>query len=82
MQFLNQLQAELKIGFWCVWFLSYVELLPDFQLQSETCLGSESQSQIIEKADQKARSALSNIGSIGSEELNLWQRRAVGVLFY
>ena len=49
MQFLNQLQAELKIGFWTK--LDYAELLPDFLLQSETCLGSESQSKIIEKAD-------------------------------
>ena len=57
MQFLNQFRAELK---YCVsnkkvlvsvLFLSYSPLLQDFLQQIKANLGSESQGQIIERAD-------------------------------
>ena len=75
MQFLNQFRAELKYcvsnkkALVSVLFLSYSPLLQDFLQQIKANLGSESQGQIIERADQKGRAAFSNIGSIGSEEL-------------
>ena len=57
MQFLNQFRAELKYcvsnkkALVSVLFLSYSPLLEDFLQQIKANLGSESQGQIIERAD-------------------------------
>ena len=57
MQFLNQFRAELKYcvsnkkALVSVLFLSYSPLLQDFLQQIKANLGSESQGQIIERAD-------------------------------
>ena len=57
MQYLNQFRAELKYcvsnkkALVSVLFLSYSPLLQDFLQQIKANLGSESQGQIIERAD-------------------------------
>ena len=50
-------------------------------LQSEAYLDSEFQSQIIEKADQKARLPCQILVKLAQKSSNLFEWRAVGVLF-